>query len=405
MQNLFKQRLLIHQRQLQKYLRYILNDSFVVIVTFLFGGVVVYYTNFLKQLPQPYLLGTIVSWLVLFFALMLGKFTSLLKPADQVFLLPKEGQMNQYLKAALLYSMIVPVILLGFVLAFLMPLLQISQGLAFSEYPWLLLLLISLKVSHLVVQKAQLYQRSPKQNQLAFIFWVALSLISLALALFFQPMMGLMIAMLGCLGVVYLFEFRQKQAIDWEKMIAFEQQRLHRLYQFINLFTDVPFIQSKMKRRRYMDFLFNRIAKTQAKTYLHLYLRRFLRSDEFSGQILRLVLVGMICLASLNDWRIALALSLLFIYLIAFQLLPLASQYQYMVLTRLYPITLKQQQANFLTCYRWIVLISAFCLGIWHFLHVSLLLASLLLGIDLLFAALLIWVYAPNRLKKLPQFQ
>ena len=38
MNNLFSTRLANHHRHLQKYLRFILNDSFVVILTFLFGG-------------------------------------------------------------------------------------------------------------------------------------------------------------------------------------------------------------------------------------------------------------------------------------------------------------------------------------------------------------------------------
>lgn len=401
MKELFNQRVRIHQRQLQKYLRYIINDSFVVIMTFLFGGAVVYYTSFLKQLPTPYPLGQVISLLILLFALHIGKLATLLKPADQIFLLPKEAKMARYLQSALLYSLIVPTLSLALILGFLMPFIQVSFASSLNHYPWLLLSLVGLKIAQLQVQRYQCYQLTSKQGRIAYLAWLVSSLVTLAIALWFNHLLGLALAMLVLLGFSWYLKKVQVQMIFWERMIAREQNRLHRVYQFINLFTDVPFIQAKMKRRRYLDGILRYLPKNQQHTFLHLFVRRFLRSDEFSGQTLRLGIVGSICLVSLNDWRFALVLSLLFIYLIAFQLLPLSQQYQYMILAQLYPISRTTQQANFIQSYRSILLSVALVFSLVNLISTPLLYALLIFGANLVFSLLLIYLYAPNRLKKL----
>ena len=87
MNQLFSSRLANHHRQLQKYLRYILNDSFVVILTFLFGGATLYYSQILKQLPTPFFPGRFVALAICILLLLVGKLATLLKPADRLFLL------------------------------------------------------------------------------------------------------------------------------------------------------------------------------------------------------------------------------------------------------------------------------------------------------------------------------
>lgn len=401
MKELFNQRLRSHQRQLQKYLRYIINDSFVVIMTFLFGGAVVYYTNFLKQLPSPYSLGQIVSLVILVFALHIGKLATLMKPADQIFLLPKEAQMASYLRRALHYSLVVPILSLALILGFLMPFIQISFASSLNHYPWLLLSLIVLKYGQLQIQTYQCYQITAKQGRALYLIWLLSSMVTLSCALWLNVYIGVGLSLL--LTIVYVLYIRQYQhtMVSWEGMIAKEQSRLQRIYQFINLFTDVPFIQSKMKRRRYLEGVLRYLPKNQQHTFLHLFVWRFLRSDEFSGQTLRLFIVGGICLVSLDDWRFALVLSLLFIYLIAFQLLPLSQQYQYMILAQLYPISFASRHANFLQVYRFILLIIATILGIVNIFSTSLPFVLLIWGVNLLFSFLLIYFYAPNRLKKM----
>lgn len=121
-------------------------------------------------------------------------------------------------------------------------------------------------------------------------------------------------------------------------MIAVEEHRLHRLYRFINLFTDVPEITPEIKRRKYFDVILKKITYSFNHTYLYLYVRRFLRGTEYSGLYLRLTAIGSLALFFIGDRWFALTIGALFIYLIGFQMLPLYQQFRYMTATQLYPV-------------------------------------------------------------------
>ncbi|MDY4307324.1 ABC transporter permease [Enterococcus mundtii] len=127
------------------------------------------------------------------------------------------------------------------------------------------------------------------------------------------------------------------------KMIQLEKQRLHQIYQFINLFTDVPEITAKVKRRRYLDPVLRGIKKETKNTYFYLFVRRFARGSDFIGLYVRLTVIGSIIIAGINDLYFTLGIGSLFLYLIGFQLLPLYSQFRYMILVQLYPIPQSQK--------------------------------------------------------------
>ena len=126
-------------------------------------------------------------------------------------------------------------------------------------------------------------------------------------------------------------------------MIQLESNRLQRIYRFINLFTDVPQVAASVKRRKYLDGLLTKIPKDQGHTYLYLYARRMLRGSEFSGLYLRLVVIGGLLLYFVNEIWFSVGLGALFLYLIGFQLVPLYNQFQYVVMTQLYPVPSQQK--------------------------------------------------------------
>jgi ABC-2 type transport system permease protein len=79
-------------------------------------------------------------------------------------------------------------------------------------------------------------------------------------------------------------------------------------------------------------------------TYLYLYARSFLRNSEYSGVALRLAFIGGVVLLFLKGFWLMLAIALLLLYLIGFQLIPIYTQFDYMIMTFLYPITEKQKK-------------------------------------------------------------
>ena len=64
----FSQRLSRHFKKMSKYLRYILNDHFVLVCMFLLGGLGLYYSQLLKELPRDFVWGRpliLLGWLLL----------------------------------------------------------------------------------------------------------------------------------------------------------------------------------------------------------------------------------------------------------------------------------------------------------------------------------------------------
>ncbi len=82
----FSQRLSRHFKKMSKYLRYILNDHFVLVCMFLLGGLGLYYSQLLKELPRDFVWGRpliLLSWLLL---IQVGKLATLTEEPDKVVL-------------------------------------------------------------------------------------------------------------------------------------------------------------------------------------------------------------------------------------------------------------------------------------------------------------------------------
>ncbi|MHC9001422.1 ABC transporter permease [Enterococcus bulliens] len=157
MQAFFNDRVKKHQQQMQRYLRYVFNDHFALLMTLLIGAGGLYYSNFLKTLTPPFSIGRIFIVLIFLLALTFGRYASLTKPADQLFLLPKETQMRQYLVKALRYSCIVPFAMLFLIVGAVMPLYVVSTAQGFVQFFSLFIMMATLKFSHLLVQQTLLF--------------------------------------------------------------------------------------------------------------------------------------------------------------------------------------------------------------------------------------------------------
>ncbi|WP_308629268.1 ABC transporter permease [uncultured Enterococcus sp.] len=401
MNNFFQLRLAKHQKKMMKYLRYVLNDHFVLVCLFLFGGVGFYYSNWLKTLTTPFQMGGIILTIFWFICLFFGKFATFTQAADLVFLLPKEKEMHQYLQRAFLYSSLFPSLFLGLACGFSMPLVVVTTGKPFSFYFVYLLILWGLKSSQLQIKRVELFRIEEKKLMVWKASWYLSTLLILLLTVYGWLWLGLL-AMLIQLNIYFWFLWKNMTyRLDWEKMIQKEEQRLHQIYQFINLFTNVPEITSKVKRRRYLDPLLQHTKKTKDNTYYYLYVRRFIRGSDFSGLFLRLVLIGSILIAGIEDVYFITAIGALFIYLIGFQVIPLYNQFRYMTLVQLYPITEKQKEVALQKLLLNLLLIAASLFGLIG--------AIVLNGLDklipiisyLIVTGLFIKIYTPTRIKKM----
>lgn len=403
MTDFYSTRLSRHLKKMMKYLRYVFNDHFILVCIFLLGGLGFYYSETLKTLPENFIWGRMIVAGIWLMTLLLGKIATLTEEADKVFILPKEPEMKSYLLRAVRYSFWLPLVVLLLVSGMTMPLVVISTGWAFSTFFFYLAMLAFLKISHLLLQKYELYQISTSQRRLWFSLWLLTSLLVIMSGLYGAPYIG---TTLGLIQLIFFNLFLKKKeaevSLDWEGMIQKEKNRIHRIYQFIHLFTDVPEITSSVKRRKIFDSLLNKIKKTTGNTYLYLYGRSFVRGSEFSGLFIRLVLVGGIILLFLKEFWISLGVSLLFIYLIGFQLIPIYARFDYMIMTHLYPIPMKQKKQAVSQLITGLLLVAAALFSIFviialpTFSEIVIIMSALVVEV-VLFSK----VYVPHRLKKM----
>ena len=401
MKELFATRLKQHQKQMMRYLRYVFNDHFVLACTFLLGGVGLYYSDFVKTLPANFLPGKLVILIVLVGLLHVGTFVSLTKPADQVFLLPKEVQMQDFLNRAFRYSLWFPFAVLVLGAGFLMPLYVVSTQQSYWTFFPLVLLLWSLKVAFLYLRRYQLVQ-NPWLASRCYPLWLVTSGAMLAVALWFSPWLGLIGSLLLALVYRELLLKRVKQPLAWDKMIATENRRLQRIYRFINLFTDVPQIATSVKRRKYLDGILALIPKDQGHSYLYLFSHRLLRGSDFGGLYARLLVLGSLLLYFVAERWFSIGLGCLFLYLIGFQLAPLYNQFQYMVMTQLYPLPEKQKARALQQLIVGLLLFAGLVFTLVScFVYLDWVERAWLLGSFSLFSLIFGYLYLPRRLKKM----
>src|SRR5690625_6758690 len=90
-------------------------------------------------------------------------------------------------------------------------------------------------------------------------------------------------------------------------------------YRLANLFTDVPHIKSRMKKRKWLVACVNRFIPFKNKyTFDYLYRITFFRSGDYLGMYIRLLVIGGLLIYFIpNEWM-KLIFFLLFIYMCLF---------------------------------------------------------------------------------------
>lgn len=389
-----------HQKKMMKYMRYVLNDHFVLVCLFLVGGLAFYYSNLLKQLPPDFPWSLPIVGLVWWMVLPFGKLATLVEPADMTFLLPKEKEMGDYLSRGLRHSLAFPFVVELLICGALLPLVVLAKQISFTNFFFYLLMLWGLKFSHLRLQRLACYQKTQDQTQRLLILWFIVSGATIFISLYITAWIGTVLALAVTIAFISLTQ-EKEQLLDWSKMIDRENARLHRIYQFINLFTDVPEVEAKVRRRKYLDGLLARISFKQENTYLYLFARGALRGAEFGGLFFRLLIVGGVLLFSLNDFRFATGVSLLFIYLIGFQMIPLYNQFDYISATQLYPVPTKYKKAALQRLMVLLLFAAAIIFTLCSLVHLSVVESLVLFAVLLIEIGLFAWFYLPARIKKM----
>ncbi|WP_251548027.1 ABC transporter permease [Limosilactobacillus caecicola] len=342
MSKLFQQRRQKHFLELLKYWRLVFNDHFVIALFFLFGALAYGYAQLLPTIPANNWLVklVLVAWMVVF--AQLGRLATLVKRADPVFLLPQTSRMTQYFRRAYGYSWILAslISLVGIVIA--LPLAMVTYKMTTWSIIAVVMTAVLVKSSWLNLANLQLMVTPAHLPGLQWAKWL-LPVVVWLLTWFTSPLVGLIVAILGV--VVTWGILSRAPAIFWRRAVQVEEDRMASVYRFFNLFTDVPNLQGRVKRRRYLQPLLSWIGENSA--WRLLYGRGFVRNPELSDLVGRLtVVLALILIFVPVTWLNAVIMALA-LYLIAAQLVSLYDLFANNVFSYVYPLTKQDQLQDF----------------------------------------------------------
>lgn len=396
MNNLWKKRLNLYLKRMIKYYRYVFNDHFVIALLFLLGGISYTYSNFIKSLnvDLSYPWAKPVVIIALLVMLQFGKVGTLIDEPDKVFLLPQEKGMREYLMKAQKRAWVSNSVIQIVVWIVLLPFIYYGVHLNLVESIILLLSQVALKVAQVNLFFIRAFEAKYQAGKYSLILNYVVPLIVYTLGLYASIYFALGITV-GL--ILYLKSLPKNKIIQWNYLIDVEKLRLMRKYSFFNLFTDVPQVKKKAKRRKYLDWLIPNLKNV----YGYLFIRAIIRNGEYSGLYVRLTVIEFIVLLFIPKFWLSLVIGMLFIYLIGFQMLPLYKYFDDNVFVHLYPLETNSKGKEFKSILLALLIINAFISAIAVYIAIqNLLLSGAFLALVLVESILFVYGYANLRLEK-----
>ncbi|HEM9476519.1 TPA: ABC transporter permease [Streptococcus agalactiae] len=294
MKKLFNKRRSLFLTQNSKYLRYVFNDHFVLVLMFLSGFLLYQYSQLLKDFPKTHWPIIVIVSIIILMLLAMGGIASYLEPADKQFLLIKEEAIKEIINSAKKRTYIF----------------------------WLVI-------------------------QTLFLVLISPILIKLGLSVFMITLLIFGLGIIKWLVITYKVKvFYNNQNLNWDAAINHEQERKQSILKFFSLFTNVKGISTSVKRRSFLDGILKLISKTPSRLWTNLFVRAFLRSSDYLGLTIRLVTLNILSVIFVNETYLALALAFVSNYLLLFQLLALGHHFDYQYMNQLYPVRLNAKASQ-----------------------------------------------------------
>src|SRR5699024_3490400 len=131
---------------------------------------------------------------------------------------------------------------------------------------------------------------------------------------------------------------RKEAGIKWDLLVEKDQQRMQTFYRFANLFTDVPRLKNRVKKRYWLVSFVDKLPFKQQLTYDYLYRITFIRSGDYLGMYVRLIVIGGLFIYYVPNIWMKLLFALLFLYMSSFQMVTLYNHHRTVVWLDLYPV-------------------------------------------------------------------
>lgn len=342
----FKERFSAHLKETSRYLKYMFNGHMAVAILFLISALAFYYQRWLAQLPENFPTALIVG--IIFAAVAsYSPVRTMLQEADLVFILPAEHKMGSYFRSTIIYSFVIQLYLVLLVAAALGPLYFASfperKG---SVYLLMLLVLLIFKVWNLLANWWMLQIRDKNIRVAELIVRFLLNF-----AVFYFATRGTMLfAGLGTILFIGLFLWgwrtsKQQTGLNWNLLVEKDIHRMQTFYRIANMFTDVPHLKNRVKKRHSLVRLVSgRIPMQRRATFDYLYRITFVRSGDYFGMYVRLIIIGGLAIYYVPNFWLKIIFAILFLYMSIFQMMTLYQHHRTIVWLDIYPVAKSVRQ-------------------------------------------------------------
>ncbi|MBE4906742.1 ABC transporter permease [Bacillus luteolus] len=398
---LWKHRNTQYITEIRRYLKYMFNDHLLIALIFLIGGAAFVYSGWLETL-SPTFPAILIIAILLAIPLTNSQIQTLLKEPDIVFLLQVENKLTPYFQKAFLSSLVFQSYLIVLLLAAISPLYFKVTGNSFLALFVIFCVLILQKIWNLLITWNVNYFIEPwaRTTDRFVRFFINFLFVYLLLKeanfLFIVGMIAIMIVLL-----LYFNRATSSKSLNWNQLIDLESRRMMTFYRIANLFTDVPKLKERVKRRRWLDWVTGMLPYAQKNTYGHLYLRTFLRSSDYLGMYVRLLVIGGLILYFIPLGNGKILVALLFIYLTGYQLMTLWRQHSLKIWIDLYPVSKDTRLSSFLQLILVLLAVQSLLFAVSVFVSGMVSQSLLVLVLSIIFTYLFVQMYIKGKIKKL----
>ena len=320
---IFEARVRKYQKKSMKYIRYMLNDHFLIVLFFLFGFIMVQYSSWIQsirvlELPLLGLLGALLASVPFF-----GGVATLLEPADGIFLSVVGQDFKAYLQKAIRRSWMLPILVMLAATGIIFPIVAQAFGTNLSMFVKLFLLQAFFK---------DLLFRCTKyayRGVLHFTWMEKLGIYMIAVANFFGMFLwisegwSIVLLVIPVLLSIFVEQYYGKAAFvyQFDKMIEMELERQQRIYRLFALFVDVPMLHKPHAHRRtYLDGVLKMLVGNQPSGHRYLVSRTVIRTSQYMSLLLQLAVVSFVVALFSQPYYWNFIVNALLMMLLGFQL-------------------------------------------------------------------------------------
>lgn len=320
---LFETRVRKYQKKSMKYMRYVLNDHFLIVLFFLFGFIMVQYSSWIQsirvlELPLLGLIGALLASVPFF-----GGVATLLEPADGIFLSVVGQDFKAYLQKAIRRSWMLPILVMLASTGIIFPIVAQAFGTNLSMFVKLFLLQVFFK---------DLLFRCTKyayRGVLHFTWMEKLGIYMIAVVNFFGMFLwisegwSMVLLVIPVLLSIFVEQYYGKAAFvyQFDKMIEMELERQQRIYRLFALFVDVPMLHKPHAHRRtYLDGVLKMLVGNQPSGHRYLVSRTVIRTSQYMSLLLQLAVVSFVVALFSQPYYWNFIVNALLMMLLGFQL-------------------------------------------------------------------------------------